>query len=253
MGVSKQAWLAIAVGGAAVAAAVAIIAAALLRQPRIEGATPQDRVTSICLLADEQPFGAGDVVAEAAAGEPDPSVRQAALVALARFADPRHRRTVEKAADDPSAMIRAAAATTLGVYQDEAAADRLGRMATADPEVRVRLGAVTGLGRNSTSLALVWLLETAEKDPDAHVQFMAIKELHRRLGMKYIGKDPSKEKDNWPRQAAFVVEYLKEYPPVQEAYAKAGRALVPRPEYRPTDYVEPKEGGRPRQPEGAER
>lgn len=221
-----------------------LIAVAICGRARIEGGTAQERITSICRLADERPPGAGNLVAEAAARDPDASVRQAALVALARFADPKRRSVVEMCTDDPSAMIRATAATTLGLYQDEAAADRLGGIAAADPDVQARLGAVTGLGRNKTSRSILGLLETAEKDPSPEVQFLAIKELHAKLGMRYIGAEPNKVAD-WNRQAGFVVEYLKEYPQVREAYAKAGRALVARPEYR----YEPKEGDRQYEPD----
>jgi hypothetical protein len=231
-------------GAAGLAIAAILIAAAAFGPGRIPGTTTQERIASICRLADQRPRRAGDLLAEAAADDPDGSVRQAALVALARFPERGSRSAVEACVGDPSPVIRATAAATLGVYQDEAAADRLGAVAGADPDVQARLGAVTGLGRNKTPQSLMWLLETAEKDPNAQVQFMAIKELHRRLGMKYIGDEPAKVA-NWPRQAGFVVEYLKEYPQIQEAYAKTGRALVARPEYRPIGYVEPKEGGRP--------
>jgi len=221
----------IAVGAVVGAAGVALILIGMFGRARIGGATPDERITSICRLADTKPFGTGDALAEAAVNESDVRVRQAALIGLGRFVQPKYRAAVEQCTQDASAPVRSAAAITLGLYDDEAAAARLGEVVRGDPAAEVRLGAVMGLGLCAAPETLAWLTEATEKDDAPDVQYQAIKELYAKLGMSYIGEEPHRVKD-WPRQVAFVVEYLKQYQEVQEAYAKAGRPLVRHPENR---------------------
>jgi len=220
----------IVVVAAVVAAGAMFILIGAFGRARIGGATPDERITSICRLADTKPFGAGDVLAEAAVREPDVRVRQAALIGLGRFVEPKYRATVEQCTQDASAPVRRAAAITLGLYDDGAAAARLGEVVRGDPAAEVRLGAVKGLGRCAASETLAWLMEAAEKDDAPDVQLQAIKELYAKFGAQYFG-DPSRVPD-WPYEAAASVEYLKSFPGVQEAFRKAGVALVRRPEYR---------------------
>jgi len=221
----------IAVGAVVVAAGVALILIGMLGRARIGGATPDERITSICRLADAKPLGAGDALAEAAINESDVRVRQAALVGLGRFVEPKHRATVERCTQDASAPVRRAAAITLGLYDDAAAAARLGEVVRGDPAEEVRLGAVMGLGLCAVPETLAWLMEAAEKDDTPAVQYQAVKELYAKFGMSYIGEEPHRVKD-WPGQVAFLVEYLKSYPGVQEAFRKVGLRPVRRPEYR---------------------
>jgi len=220
----------IVVVAAVVAAGATFILIGAFGRARIGGATPDERITSICRLADTKPFGAGDVLAEAAVREPDVRVRQAALIGLGRFVEPKYRATVEQSTQDASAPVRRAAAITLGLYDDGAAAARLGEVVRGDPAAEVRLGAVKGLGLCAASETLAWLMEAAEKDDAPDVQLQAIKELYAKFGAQYFG-DPSRVPD-WPYEAAASVEYLKSFPGVQEAFRKAGVALVRRPEYR---------------------
>jgi hypothetical protein len=221
----------IAVGAVVVAAGVALILIGMLGRARICGATPDERITSICRLADTKPFGAGDALAEAAVKESDVRVRQAALVGLGRFVKPKYRATVERCTQDASSLVRGAAASTLGLYDDEAAAARLGEVVRGDPAAEVRLGAVVGLGRCAASETLAWLMEAAEKDDAPDVQYQAIKELYAKFGAQYFGKEPRRVPD-WPQEAAASVEYLKSFPGVQEAFRKAGLGLARRPKYR---------------------
>ena len=220
----------IAVGAAVVAVGVALILIGVFGRARIEGARTGDRIQSICRLADAKPFGAGDALAEAAVKDPDVRVRQAALIGLGRFVEPKHRATVEQCTQDASAPVRRAAAITLGLYGDETAAARLGEVVRGDPAEEVRLGAVMGLGLCAAPETLAWLMEAAEKDDAPAVQLQAIKELYAKFGAQYFG-EPSRVPD-WPQEAAASVEYLKSFPGVQEAFRKAGVALVRRPEYR---------------------
>ena len=227
---ARQKHLLVGAGAAAVVAAVIVVAAGVAKA-RVEGATPQDRIACICRLADEKPWGAGDAIAEAALEDSDVTVRQAALVALGRFVESKYRSTVEQCTRDASAIIRAAAAGTLGFYGDDAAADRLGEMVSGDPDEGARIGAGVGLGRCGSSRSIVWLLEAAEDEKYPDVQFRAIYELYQKLGMRYIGAKPAKV-SNWKRQAAFIAEYVKSYPQVQQAYGKMSRKLIRRPEYK---------------------
>jgi len=221
----------IAVGAVVGTAGVALILIGVFGRARIQGARTGDRIQSIFRLADARSFGAGDALAEAAVKESDVRVRQAALFGLGRFVEPKYRATVEQGTQDASAPVRRAAAITLGLYDDAAAAARLGEVVRGDPAEEVRLGAVMGLGLCAAPETLAWLTEAAEKDDAPAIQYRAIRELYAKLGMSYIGKEPHRVKD-WPRQVAFVVEYLKQYQEVQEAYGKAGRPLVRHPEYR---------------------
>ena len=212
----------------------ALILTGAFGRARIGGATPDERIKSICRLADTKPFGAGDALAEAAVKEADVRVRQAALIGLGRFVEPKYRAVVEQCTQDASAPVRRAAAITLGLYGDEAAAARLGEVVRKDPAAEVRLGAVMGLGRCAASETLAWLMEAAEKDDAPDVQLQAIKELYAKFGAEYYRELDSVP--DWPKEAAASVEYLKTFPGVQEAFRKAGVALVRRPEYQ---YVEP--------------
>ena len=53
----------IAVGAAVVAVGVASLLIGVFGRARIEGARAGDRIQSICRLADDKPFGAGDALA----------------------------------------------------------------------------------------------------------------------------------------------------------------------------------------------
>jgi len=221
---------------AAIGMVIGVVGVVAFRRTRIKGSNPQDRIASICRLADTRPSGAGNRLAQAALEESDASVRSAALVGLARFPDPKYRDTVRRCTDDAASQVRAAAAATLGRYGDEEAARRLGELVTGDSDRNVRIATVIGLGRCAAPEALVWLLEAAEKDPDATVQFEAVKVLYWKLGMRYIGEKMSKG-PKWKMQVAFVVEYLKEYPQIQEAYRRSGRELVRHPEHQLDDHT----------------
>ena len=220
--------------GAAIAAIAAIAVVVVVTgagRARITGSTPRERIKSICRLADTRPWGAGDVLAKAAVEESEVRVRQAALVALARIVQPKYRAVVEQCTGDASPAVRASAVATLGRYADAASADRLGELVATDPDSTVRRAAVTGLGRNPDARATVWLVEAVEKNDRPMVQFVAIQEAYRRLGMRYIGEEPDRVPD-WPKQAAIIAEYLKEFPAVGKAYKEARQPLVRRPEHR---------------------
>ena len=204
---------------------------------RVEGLTCEDRVRSIGRLADRQPSGAAQALADAVAKEPDPAVRQAALVGLARFATPDARTAVDQGTHDTSARVRAAAAATLGMYRDEAAVNRLGEMVLGDPDPEARVGAVTGLGRHRSAKALVFLMEAAEKDMTVEVATAALAQIYYKLGMRYTGTQG--QPDDRRTAVRRVVENLKDDVIVVEAYRRAGRPIVRNPAYYVPPLTEP--------------
>jgi hypothetical protein len=198
----------------------------------------------VCQLADRRPRGAGDALATAALERRDPSVRQAAVIGLGRFRLERHRQVIEKAMADPAPQVRGAAAATLGLYGDEAAADRLGNLALRDDAARARVGAVIGLGRCKVPKAIAWLHRIVEAGDSSEVKLRAMKELYRKLAMRYVGAGPA-QRVQWLDQ----IEWLKTFHQVQAAYAAAGWPLVRHPEnLRTHDEPAPGEAS-PRGPE----
>lgn len=210
-------------------AVVLLLGFGLRGQAKVEGTSTDDRVQSVCKLADRKPSGAGKALAQAAAKDPSPAVRQAAHIGLGRFAGPEYRDVTDKGTRDADPQVRAAAASTLGLYQDTASADRLGELAASDPDWAVRFHAAVGLGRNKTPKSIVWLLKAIEGDTDPRVQIRAMTELYKRLGMRYVGAGPAKRAlwlDN--------IEFLKTFPHVQQAFAGASVTLDRHPEHLST-------------------
>jgi HEAT repeat protein len=230
------------VGIGAVAAAAAMLLAARPWRPAVEGATPEDRIRSVCRAADREGVRAAGALADAASNDPSPAVRQAALVALGRLAPPQCRDCVEKATRDGAPEVRAAAAAALGAYPDEAAADRLGDLARKDPEAEVRRGAATGLARHRSPKALVWLMEAGEREPSAEVLAHMVAKIFERLGMRYIGAQQAP--DDAKANLLSVIEGLKDNGAVRKAFEQCGRRL----EFNPRYYVPPLGEPDPRQP-----
>ena len=203
------------------------------RTAGVTGGTAEDRLRSVGRLGALKPTESAKALA-AATEDADPAVRQAALVNLARSPTADAREAIDRGTRDPSAKVRAAAASTLGKYRDEAAADRLGEMILGDPEPEVRIGAALGLGRHPSPKALVWLMEAAEKDASLEVMTAALAQIYFKLGMRYIGMR-GQTGDAAATAVRRIVENLKDDVNVEAAYRKAGRSVVRNPAY----YVPP--------------
>lgn len=216
------------VAGAILLAALGLWAA--WRAVAVEGGDPAQRVASVGRLTDGKPAGAAGALARAAASaQEDPTVRQAALAALAQFPGNDYRPVVEEALRDPLPNIRAAAATTLGTYGDVAACDRLGNMVLGDPDPAARIGAVKGLALNASPNALAWLVRVAERETTPAVHRQVLFEAYAKVNCRYFWGDSESATET---QRLTAAENLKGYIQVQEAYRIASWPLERRPEFK---------------------
>ncbi len=213
-GAAEKRWLAgyallaLLVAGAALAAALAF------GRAKVRGATAKERIACIGRLAEEKPWGTAEAIARAAAEDPDPAVRQAALAMLGRFIQPKHRPLIESATEDPNPLVRAGAARTLGGFSDDRAARKLGIMAFEGPEEQVRLAAVEGLGRVDRPEAVVLLvriLESRRRSPI--VRRRALDVLCRRLGVRVRNVPRAPDAATWRK----VSRIVRRFPTVRRA------------------------------------
>jgi hypothetical protein len=214
----------------AVGAAGALLAISAC-SAKVTGKTASQRKQAVCDITDKQPSGAVDALVLTAGQDKEADVRQAAVVGLGRFDYPEARQAVERALDDPSPKVRTAAAGTLGLFGDQAAADRLGALAASKAPIDERKASVLGLARCQSERSVLWLQETAEKAADPELQLAAIRALYKKLGMRYLGASPV----NQPRWLHYV-ELTKDFPQVKQAYIQAGRTLERHPENLRTHY-----------------
>jgi len=214
-----------AVSAVLVAAAAASLFAVCGCSAKVSGKTATDRKAAVCSIADERPAGAVEALVLTAGQDTEADVRQAAVVGLGRFDSPDARQAVERALKDPSPQVRTAAAGTLGLFGDQAAADKLGALAASQASLAERKASVLGLARCESERSILWLLDTAEKTEDPSVQLAALHELYKKLGMRYRGCGPDNQ-----RRWLHYVELTKDFPQVKQAYMQAGRTLERHPE-----------------------
>ncbi len=111
---------------------------------KVTGNTPDEKIRSICRLADDDAPGAAEALAKAA-GDPNPDVRKAALMALWRYPLPQVRPVVEAGAFDNAAANRVAAIAALAHYGDDTAAELLEKLSREDGDPGVRIKAAEAL------------------------------------------------------------------------------------------------------------
>ncbi|GEM_PF-1852581 len=193
---------------------------------KVSGKTVSDRKAAVCSITDKKPSGAVEALVRTAEKDQEADVRQAAVVGLGRFDSPDARQAVERALDDPSPKVRVAAAGTLGLFGDPAAADRLGAIAiSGNIPLAERKASLLGLARCESERSVLWLQEAAEKDLDPVVKLAAIRALYKKLGMRYVGDGPANQV-----QWLDSVELTKDFPQVKQAYLQAGRVFERHPE-----------------------
>ncbi len=205
--------------------ALALLAAALAysARTRVTGDSAEERVASICRLTNEAPAGAAGAIA-AVAGDPEPSVRRAVMVALGKFKRPDDRGVLAQGARDADGGVRGAAAATLGFYADEAAAANLCGMLANDPQADARRGAAIGLARCRRKESMAVLLRAMEADEDPAVRREAFGAVVATVGVKYANPPDPANRLQWGK----LVEVFRSLPPVRDALAGAPR----RPEAR---------------------
>jgi len=197
---------------------------------KVTGETPAERIACICRLADDQPFGAADAIAAAAAHDPDAAVRRAAVLCLGKFHHMSDWQLVEACTHDSAPSVREAAAMTLARYADTGAVDRLAQMVSDDGSEAVRLGALAALDLQASPAALVALLEIMEGSPETSSQVRACELLEKKFGIP-VKPDPG-DSTRWNH----LVEMLKCFDEVQDAYRQVGKPLERHPEHLILDY-----------------
>ncbi|MCY2932279.1 MAG: HEAT repeat domain-containing protein [Planctomycetota bacterium] len=200
---------------AGAALVVSLLLWAFWPSPSVEGATPTERVASVIRMTDERPMGAERTLGRTAvASQEHVTVRQAALVGLARFPRNDSRPYVEQSLTDKDPEIRAAAGVAMGAYDDVAAADALGAIILESHDKDdVRIGAIQGVER--------------ETNPTVHRR--ALIEAYAKLGMHYYFTDSGSETE---AQRLGAAEFFKAKLDVQEAYRQAGWPLDRRPAFQ---------------------
>lgn len=216
---------------AGAALVVSLLLWAFWPSPSVEGATPTERVASVIRMTDERPMGAERTLGRTAvASQEHVTVRQAALVGLARFPRNDSRPYVEQSLTDKDPEIRAAAGVAMGAYDDVAAADALGAIILESHDKDdVRIGAIQGLGLNPCSKALAWLVRVVERETNPTVHRRALIEAYAKLGMHYYFTDSGSETE---AQRLGAAEFFKAKLDVQEAYRQAGWPLDRRPAFQ---------------------
>ena len=200
----------------AIVGAVACVAAFSARA-RVTGETAEERIESIGMIADDRPWGAGDALAGAAAGEDSPAVRRAALIGLGRLADSDYRPVIDEASRHEDPQVRGAAASALGFFGDDETLNRLGEIVTGDKNERVRMEALEGLGRSPARKATALLFLAMEKNDNPKVQVKALHVLLRRLSAEHTNPpQPGTQKWNG------LVEFIRQVKPVTEALQAIG-------------------------------
>lgn len=188
-------------------AAVIVIAFCVVRgrgPAKIEGDTPGERITCINRLAEDRPDGTADAIAAAATTDPHALVRQAALMALDKMGDVRHRSAFEAGTRDVAPWTREVAAKALGRFPDDDSVRRLGYLLAKDPAGGVRTAAARALARIATPRAVTMLTEAVEKNHHRPVRFQALASLEALLERHAPDTESPWEPARWNRLKAEV-------------------------------------------------
>jgi hypothetical protein len=172
---------------------------------KVEGDTPQERIDCINRLAEDRPDGAADAIAAAATDTDDHAyVRQAAVMALDKMGDVRHRSTFEACTRDVAPWTREAAAKALRRFTDDDSIRRLGELLAGDPTGGVRTAAARSLARIATPPATAMLVQAIEKNRHRPVRFQALASLEALLERHGPDGESPWEAARWNRLKAEV-------------------------------------------------
>lgn len=121
-------------------------------------------------------------LAEALKGDKDASVRWAAAWALGEFWDKKAIPALIEALNDPDEVVRATAATALGVSGEQEVIQKLVQMLSEDKSEYARSSSAFALGRIGTADCLPALVNALENEPGAGVRAITV------LGLGETGK-----------------------------------------------------------------
>ncbi len=182
-------------------------------RPKVSGDTPDDRIRSVCRLADEKPAGAKEAIVEAARSDPDPAVRQAAYGALGKFLAPEDRGLLEAGTASPQAAVRAGAVRTLAQYGDDAAAQRVVEVLSKDPDQGARRAAAQALGGINRPAATLALVQAMESDSIPAVQREAVAALYAKMNARVEKLPDPSNTAAWRT----IIQHVRKFAIVQDA------------------------------------
>lgn len=181
-----------------------IVCGLMFSRAAVEGDTAKQRIASICRLADERPWGAGEAIASAAREDSDPTVRRVAMIALGRFEDEQCRSAVQAGTQDSSPLVRQGAAIALGRHGDDAAVETLGKLMNTDPDEDVRAAAATGLGYVPRPKSVA-LLALAIANSDSHkVKSEALRALSKRYKITWNKMPDPRDAAGWAEAVGVI-------------------------------------------------
>ncbi len=190
------------------------------RARSVTGDTAKQRISSVVSIAKRDAAGAANSLAEAAAKDPHPGVRRAAIVCLSGYRRPEDRPILEAALKDESPAVREQAAKALiGAHDDEDTLQALTRMFTESDDVDSARIAAMALSKSKQPAAVIPLVSVMDASPSPEMAALAMKALDERYG---IGLDLVNVNDRtWPR----YIEIIKHVDEVSDAYKEAGIPL----------------------------
>ena len=171
------------------------------------GDVPQ-RITAINEIASNGSTDAGEKIALAGIKDPSPRVRCAAMVSLRKFAIPKIRTAIEQGTQDDVARVRAAAAVTLGKYNDKKAVKRLAELLTDDKDDEVRLAAALALARQKSRESTEKLVSAMKSNSSPAVQKQSLLLILQGTGVKLSPEPDPRNAKLWARHKMQVMRYV---------------------------------------------
>jgi HEAT repeat protein len=182
-----------------------------------------ERIDAIREIAAEDSLSAGKSIAQVATGDKDPKVRCVAMLSLRKHARPEIRSVIVAGTRDKAAMVRAAAAMTLGKYADDAAVKRLGNLLNTDQDETVRLAAARGLARCKSRKSNDLLVSAMKGNDNQEVQKQSLKLLLEGTGLSLSPEPDPRDKKRWAMHIKRVMRYINATNAADSSGAKGNR------------------------------